>query len=99
LTVHTTIDKFTRGPDAAAAPAGYAAQGRRRRPDHHLIFLSEGLKAKATGKQTSTREMTPTGVWSLADARQATAARGKAYTGGFYVQFITVWKTLEPMRK
>jgi creatinine amidohydrolase len=67
-----------------------------------LIFLSEALKAKSTGKQTSTREMTPTGVWSLADARGATAARGKAYTDGFVsasVQFINAWKALEPMRK
>ena len=67
-----------------------------------LIFLSEALKAKATGKQTSTREMTPTGVWSLADARQATAARGKAYTDGFVsasVQFINAWKALEPRQK
>jgi hypothetical protein len=64
-----------------------------------LVFLSEALKAKATGKQTSTREMTPTGVWSLADARQATGARGKAYTDGCYVQFINAWKTLERMRK
>lgn len=65
-----------------------------------MIFLSEALKAKATGKHTSTREMTATGVWSLADARQATAARGKAYTDGFVaasVQFVNAWKRIEPM--
>jgi len=64
-----------------------------------LIFLSEALKAKDTGKHTSTREMTPTGVWSLNDPRQASAARGKAYTDAFVeasVQFIEAWKALEP---
>lgn len=67
-----------------------------------MIFLSEALKAKATGKHTSTREMTSTGVWSLADVRQATAARGKAYTDEFVsasVQFIDAWKKLEPLHR
>ncbi len=56
-----------------------------------LIFLSEALKAKDTGKHTSTREMTATGVWSEADPSLATAARGKAYVDAFVnasVQFI-----------
>jgi creatinine amidohydrolase len=66
-----------------------------------LIFLSEALKAKATGKGTSTREMTSTGVWSEADPRTATAERGKAYVDGFVsasVQFIDAWKRLQPMQ-
>jgi creatinine amidohydrolase len=65
-----------------------------------LIFLSEALKAKNTGKHTSTREMTSTGIWSEADPSLASAARGKAYVDAFVtasVQFIDVWKKLEPM--
>ena len=66
-----------------------------------LLFLSQALKAKSTGKQTSTREMTPTGVWSEADPAQASAARGKAYTDLFVeasVQFIDTWKRLQPLK-
>ena len=67
----------------------------------NLLFLAEALKAKDTGKHTSTREMTPTGVWSLADVSQATAERGKARTDAFVeaaVQFIDTWKSLRPNR-
>ncbi len=66
-----------------------------------LIFLSEALKAKSTGKRTSTREMTSTGVWSEADPALSSAARGKASVDAFVsasVQFIDTWKRLEPMR-
>jgi creatinine amidohydrolase len=31
------------------------------------VFLAEALKPKDTGKHTSTREMTQTGVWSERD--------------------------------
>jgi creatinine amidohydrolase len=64
-----------------------------------LLFLSQALKANSTGKHTSTREMTATGVWSEGNSRQATAARGKAYTDTFVeasVQFIDTWKRLQP---
>jgi creatinine amidohydrolase len=66
-----------------------------------LIYLSEALKAKDTGKHTSTREMTSTGIWSEADPSLASAERGKAYVDAFVsasVQFIDTWKRLEPMR-
>ena len=66
-----------------------------------LLFLSEALKAKETGKHSSTREMTPTGVWSEGDVAQASAARGKAYTDAYVhaaVQFIDAWKRLVPMQ-
>jgi creatinine amidohydrolase len=69
-------------------------------PTANLLFLSEALKAKSTGKHTSTREMTPTGVWSEADITLASAARGKAETDAFVaaaVQFITAWKTAQPL--
>ena len=38
-----------------------------------LIFPSEALKAKDTGKHTSTREMTSTGIWSEVDPSLASA--------------------------
>lgn len=63
-----------------------------------LIFLSEALKAQQTGKHTSTREMTPTGVWSEADPSEATAERGKANVDVIVnasVEFIDTWKKIE----
>lgn len=69
-------------------------------PTAKLLFLAEGLKAKETGKKTSTREMTPTGVWGTADFAGATAARGKANitrSVDAAVAFIETWKKLRPM--
>lgn len=45
-------------------------------PTAKLLFLSEGLKAKDTGKKTSTKEMTKTGVWGTLNPNEATAERG-----------------------
>lgn len=64
------------------------------------VFLAEALKPKDTGKHTSTREMTATGVWSERDTRDATAARGRAATDSFVnaaVAFIEKWKTIRPL--
>jgi creatinine amidohydrolase len=69
-------------------------------PTANVLFLSEALKAKGTGKHTSTREMTPTGVWSEADITLASAARGKADIDASVaaaVQFITAWKAAQPL--
>jgi creatinine amidohydrolase len=69
-------------------------------PTAKLVFLAEGLKAEETGKHTSTREMTETGVWGVADFKGATAARGKANVERMTdasVQFIETWKKLRPM--
>jgi creatinine amidohydrolase len=69
-------------------------------PTASLVFLAEALKAKDTGKHTSTREMSNTGVWSAADINLASAARGKAQTDEFVdaaVQFIEMWKKLRPL--
>lgn len=69
-------------------------------PTAKLLFLAEGLKAKETGKRTSTREMTETGVWGVADFKGATAARGKANIErrvDAAVEFIETWKKLRPM--
>ena len=63
------------------------------------IFLAEALKPKDTGKHTSTREMTATGVWSNRDTRESSEQRGREDTESFVnaaVQFIERWKQLEP---
>ncbi|MFC3712783.1 creatininase family protein [Sphingoaurantiacus capsulatus] len=68
-------------------------------PTAKLVFLAEGLKAKETGKKTSTREMTATGVWGVADFASATAERGKANITrrvDATVQFIEAWNKLRP---
>lgn len=65
------------------------------------VFLAEGLKPKLTGKHTSTREMTATGVWSERDTREASAAQGRDEAESFIaaaVKFIDRWKRLKPMQ-
>ena len=65
-----------------------------------LLFLAEALKAESTGKHTSTREMTKTGVWTEGDVRTASAAIGKQSVDGFValaVKFIEKWKRLVPL--
>ena len=64
------------------------------------VFLAEALKPKDTGKHTSTREMTATGVWSQRDTREATAQRGRAATEAFVdsaVAFIEKWRAIRPL--
>lgn len=71
-------------------------------PTATLVFLAEGLKAKGTGKGTSTREMSDTGTWGLRDPREATAEAGRRDTENFVqaaVQFIERWKQLRPMNR
>ena len=65
------------------------------------VFLAEALKPKDTGKHTSTREMTRTGVWSEQDTREASAERGREYSESFVdasVQFIERWRALKPLK-
>jgi len=65
-----------------------------------LVFLAEALKAQETGKHTSTREMTATGVWSEADISKANALAGRIASDALVeaaVRFIEEWKTLRPM--
>jgi creatinine amidohydrolase len=67
-----------------------------------LVFLAEALKPKATGKGTSTAELSTTGVWSERDPREATAAQGKRASDTFVdaaVRFIERWKQLRPMQR
>jgi creatinine amidohydrolase len=64
-----------------------------------LVFLAEALKAKETGKHSSTREMSDMGQWSELDPATATAAAGKASTDRFVadaVAFIDDWKRMRP---
>jgi creatinine amidohydrolase len=71
-------------------------------PTATRVFLAEGLKPEETGKHTSTREMTSTGVWSTRDPKDATAERGRADTEAFVnaaVQFIERWKQLKPLQR
>lgn len=66
-------------------------------PTATLLFLSEGLKAKETGKKTSTLEMTPTGVWGEVDPKEATVQRGRDNTKNLVdasVRFIDKWNEL-----
>ena len=69
-------------------------------PTATLVFLAEGLKAKDTGKNTSTREMSATGTWGMRDPREATAEAGRRETENFVqaaVKFIERWKQIRPM--
>ncbi len=64
------------------------------------VFLAEALKAEDTGKHTSTREMTKTGVWSARNPSEATVERGRASAEAFVeaaVKFIERWKQLRPL--
>jgi creatinine amidohydrolase len=71
-------------------------------PTATLVFLAEGLKAKETGKHTSTREMTDTGTWGLRDPHEGSAEAGRRSTENFVqaaVKFIERWNQLRPMRR
>jgi creatinine amidohydrolase len=63
------------------------------------VFLAEALKAEETGKGTSAREMTSTGVWSERDVREATEQTGEERAARFVdaaVAFIERWNELRP---
>lgn len=65
------------------------------------VFLAEALKPKDTGKHTSTREMTRTGVWSARDTREASAEIGREDSEAFVdasVLFIEQRKVLKPLK-
>jgi creatinine amidohydrolase len=71
-------------------------------PTATLVFLAEGLKAKETGKRTSTREISDTGTWGLRDPKEATAEAGLRATENFVqaaVKFIERWNQLRPMNR
>jgi len=65
-----------------------------------LIFLKEALKDAATGKGTSTADLSSTGSWSERDPAEATAEAGRRQTESFVdaaVAFIDRWKALQPV--
>jgi creatinine amidohydrolase len=69
-------------------------------PTATRVFLAESLKAEETGKGTSTREMTETGVWSQRELTAASAERGREDAESFVVAaaaFIERWKQLRPL--
>jgi creatinine amidohydrolase len=69
-------------------------------PTATRVFLAESLKAEETGKGTSTREMTATGVWSARDLADASAERGRQDAESFVAAataFIERWKQLRPL--
>ena len=68
-------------------------------PTALALFLAEGLKDEATGKGTSSAEMSSTGVWGVRDPALATAERGRVMTESFVdaaVAFIERWNALRP---
>lgn len=68
-------------------------------PAATTVFLSEGLKARETGKGTSARQMSTTGVWGVRDPKEATAEDGRLETERFVdaaVRFIERWRELRP---
>jgi creatinine amidohydrolase len=65
------------------------------------VFLAEGLKDKASGKHTSTREMSDTGIWGEVDPKLSTLKRGRAQAEAAIaadVAFIEAWKKLRPLK-
>lgn len=71
-------------------------------PTATRVFLAEGLKAKDTGKKTSTREMSDTGTWGLRNPGEASAEAGQRETEAFVeaaVKFIERWKQLTPAKR
>ena len=63
------------------------------------VFLAEALKAEATGKGTTARDMSTTGVWSLRNPNEATVERGRDAAERFVdaaVAFIERWNELRP---
>ncbi len=67
-------------------------------PTAKMLFLAEGLKAKETGKKTSSAEMSSTGVWGTRDPADSSAERGKAATDRIVqaaVRFIDRWNALQ----
>jgi len=100
----TLVDMSKAGPNSLQLPEhlrNMLPEVIARDPTTTSVFLAEALKPKATGKHTSTREMTATGVWSERDTREASAAQGRAQAEGFVsaaVQFIERWKALRLMQ-
>ena len=69
-------------------------------PTALLVFLAEGLKAEETGKKTSSKEMSTTGVWGVRDLTLASEQLGKLQVDNFVqagAKFIDRWNKLRPL--
>ena len=65
------------------------------------VFLAEGLKARETGKGTSSDEMSSTGVWGVREITESSAEQGRQETDDLVqaaVRFIARWNELRPYR-
>ena len=70
-------------------------------PTAKMLFLAEGLKAEKTGKGTSSKEMSTTGVWGERDPKESTAKRGEDATTRMVnaaVKFIDRWNELSSFK-
>jgi len=70
-------------------------------PTAQRVFLAEGLKAEETGKGTSSKEMSTTGVWGVRELDEATSEQGRLVTENFInaaVKFIDRWNELRPYK-
>lgn len=68
-------------------------------PTALLVFLAEGLKAEETGKKTSSKEMSTTGVWGVRDLQDSKAEYGRTMAENVVnaaVAFIDRWNELRP---
>jgi len=69
-------------------------------PTALLVLMAEGLKQESTGKSTSVREMSSTGVWGVRDLNEASAEQGRRSAESSMnaaVAFIEKWRQLRPM--
>ncbi len=70
-------------------------------PTALMVFLAEGLKAESTGKNTSTAEMSSTGVWGERNPNESSLERGRSGTLRSVqaaVGFIDRWNELRPYK-
>lgn len=70
-------------------------------PTATMLFLAEGLKAKETGKKTSSAEMSTTGVWGERNPQESSTKRGEELTTRVVnagVKFIDRWNELVPYK-
>jgi len=70
-------------------------------PTAMTLFLAEGLKTEETGKETSSAQMSTTGVWGVRDPKNATLEKGRTGTlSGINaaIQFIDRWNELIPFK-
>jgi len=71
-------------------------------PTAKMLFIAEGLKAEKTGKESSSAEMSISGVWGERDPKESTVERGANDAQRMInaaLQFIDKWNELVPIKK